>query len=710
MAWSSIIDDDGESLRALIEQVDDIAAPMQSSAEGLFAFTSSPARVVASSSTMLFDVPPPPPLFAAAAPPSGSATSTSSTSSTATAAAGTQHASLLISASPPRLSLANETRAALLVLDALERDAAQIEATIVGLFTAFLDVAATTQLQRVDLVRQARPVADAVRTALARAYGLRRRVVLVDLLPRWQRLSDGLHGALARVQLLSDAIVSADGTTAHSSVVGALLIEEQAALPCAAMSKRQRPEGVVTVRWVCSPLAVVAAIEAGVPLPRPAQLRVLVDVVDDVARDSYVHNVLAGEPHKQFFKDSALPLGDDDTATFQLSFVNGTTGHVVCAIFEAVVPFGSEEFVVRSARSRSMALATHTRQWASSSTALLLSCMLQQDEFVGADGADEVVRDIPLDVPTTPETGAEADDELSGESESPRGARGRRARDDGPVRRVAVAANRKRANSDVAGKRAAAGESGGSGVGTAAAAALLATAAGTLDRPRQAISAAFFGNVLAEHFERHARIHEHEATLSASPLSTVRVSLSLADVSYLLGRLRVFAAALEPHARLLERALSRFCEWFGAVLTMLRFQRPVAPLVAKGVVFGFMSRATAERAVQGQPRGTCVIRFAERHSSHFAIAYVGGHAAGDDAAAQRARHYLLTDADMVKGVADFVMRKPHFSHVLRFGGVDANGAVRLDVLEKRGALQFVAETSTGEEPTRPVFEGYESLD
>lgn len=518
-----------------------------------------------------------------------------------------------------------------------------------------------------------------------------------------------------QVRLLSDVQVLPDGTATNADAIGALIVDEQSALPCAAMSKRQRPEGTIVVRWVCSPVAIVAA--GGVTLaPRPRSVRVTIDVVDDVARDSFEHNVLGGEV-KQFFKDTELPLDPSvDQVVFPLSFVNGTTGHVVCAQFEASLSFGGQMHVVRSARTRSFALATHTRQWAGSSTALLLSCLLQQDEFVSAEaGGDDGVKDIRLDVgPLTPE--AEADDELSGESSgggsgsgasaAPAAARRKvRARDDGPVRRTIVG-GRKRASSDAGKRNAAEAPGGGGGGGTAAAAALLAHAAGTVERERQAISPAYFGNVLAEHFERHARFDEHEASLKASPLSTVRGGLATSDVHYLLERLRVFAATLDPSARLLERALARFSEWFGAVLTMVRFQRPVAPLLAKGVVFGFMSRTTAERAVQGQARGTCVLRFAERHSSHFAIAYIGG--GGGDG---RVRHYLLTDADMVKGVADFVLRKPHFSHVLRFAGVDtASGAVRLQVLEKRSALQFVAESTTEEQPTRPIHEGYESLD
>jgi hypothetical protein len=761
-------DDDGDTLRALLLQDSgnskhnnnnnnnnsngqETSMPMQSSGEGLFVAAHHLSASAASSTTTAVDidalllqaavVAPPPMLIdampstsvstantvAASAPaaPAVAAlfpgTSVTAFGSLPVAATSNQHHAIHLVASPPQISIATSPPrfvaldGAAPVLDSLELDAERLCAAVSHLCTAY--VTATAPHERVLCVEHARRTAAELHLALTRAFGLRRRVVLADSLSRWQRLADRLHAALMQIRLLSDVEVLADGTATNADAIGALIVEEQTALPCAAMSKRQRPEGVIVVRWVCSPVAIVAAGGAAAA-PRPRSVRVTIDVADDVARDSFVHNVLGGEV-KQFFKDSELPLADgSDVVAFPLSFVNGTTGHVVCAQFEASLSFGGQQHVVRSARTRSFALATHTRQWAGSSTALLLSCLLQQDEFVSAEaGADDVVKDIRLDVPLTPEVGSEADDELSGESSGGGGSgssvapatarRKARARDDGPVRR-AIVGGRKRASSD-AGKRNvadAAGGGGSGGGGTAAAAALLAHAAGTVERERQAISPAYFGNVLAEHFERHARFDEHEASLKASPLSTVRGGLATSDVHYLLERLRVFAATLDPSARLLERALARFSEWFGAVLTMVRFQRPVAPLLAKGVVFGFMSRTTAERAVQGQARGTCVLRFAERHSSHFAIAYVGG--GGGDG---RVRHYLLTDADMVKGVADFVLRKPHFSHVLRFAGVDtASGAVRLQVLEKRSALQFVAESTTEEQPTRPIHEGYESLD
>jgi hypothetical protein len=228
-----------------------------------------------------------------------------------------------------------------------------------------------------------------------------------------------------------------------------------------------------------------------------------------------------------------------------------------------------------------------------------------------------------------------------------------------------------------------------------------------LERERQPISPAFFGNVLAEHFDRHARFDEHEASLKASPLSTVRTGLVASDVSYLLERLRVFAATLDPHARLLERSLSRFSEWFGAVLTMVRFQRPVAPLLAKGVVFGFMSRATAERAVQGQERGTCVLRFAERHSSHFAIAYVGGGVDGRVRAALSAdrRRHGQGRGGLCDAQAALLARA-----ALRAAWTRRAAPCSCRCWRSANAMQFVAESTGDEEPARPIHEGYESLD
>jgi hypothetical protein len=63
---------------------------------------------------------------------------------------------------------------------------------------------------------------------------------------------------------------------------------------------------------------------------------------------------------------------------------------------------------------------------------------------------------------------------------------------------------------------------------------------------------------------------------------------------------------------------------------------------------------------------------------------------------------------MDRGLADFLLRKPHFSHILCFDGVDASGTTRLARVDKRRALRDVAEPLTGD--SKPVFEGYEGLD
>lgn len=69
---------------------------------------------------------------------------------------------------------------------------------------------------------------------------------------------------------------------------------------------------------------------------------------------------------------------------------------------------------------------------------------------------------------------------------------------------------------------------------------------------------------------------------------------------------------------------------------------------------------------------------------------------------------MCSDSDMDRGLADFVLRKPHFTHILCFAGVADDGSTRLERIDKRRALRDVAEPSTG--ANKPVFEGYEGLD
>ena len=102
----------------------------------------------------------------------------------------------------------------------------------------------------------------------------------------------------------------------------------------------------------------------------------------------------------------------------------------------------------------------------------------------------------------------------------------------------------------------------------------------------------------------------------------------------------------------------------------------------------------------------------------------------------------MTDADAVRGVADFLLRKPHFQFLQRYAGeVDEDGnnqntnnnhlhsnnnnnynhqsgnsnnannherTLRVQRLAKADALHFCAERVSLD--TRPVFEGYEMLD
>jgi hypothetical protein len=285
-------DDDEDALRALLlnnnSNNSSSAVPMQSSAEGLFvresiSTTTTAATTAATASTTsaidldMLMLQPPPPLL--------SSTTVHQSTTNVMPKLGVSFGSLPVAAAAPavgfiphrdanapRISIPSSPRVvhtggvAAPVLDALELDAERLSAAVVHLCTAYVSAAPH---ERILCVEHARRVASELHVALSRAFGLRRRVVLAELLSRWQRLADRLHASLMHIRLLSDVQVLADGTATNADAIGALVIDEQSALPCAAMSKRQRPEGMIVVRWICSPVAIVAA--GGAAMPRRAR-------------------------------------------------------------------------------------------------------------------------------------------------------------------------------------------------------------------------------------------------------------------------------------------------------------------------------------------------------------------------------------------------------------------------------------------------------
>mmetsp|Transcript_20339 Transcript_20339/g.34704 ORF Transcript_20339/g.34704 Transcript_20339/m.34704 type:complete len:845 (+) Transcript_20339:1192-3726(+) len=518
---------------------------------------------------------------------------------------------------------------------------------------------------------------------------------------RWRGVADGVRLLRARAALLG--ALAPDGDARLAGVVGQVVVGAQPTLPCCAMSKRQRSEGQVRVHWLPSPRTIVNAKQAGQPVPRPHHISARLVAADEVAEESFRRNVLGTSgPDRQFFKHQQVPLDDDNSATFSLLFVNGTTGHVASIVFIAQVTIDGNQTEIKSSLSRPLLLATHTRQWSGGASALLLSCLLAEDDAVDSLAPGGVQpKDIELGVDDATDSTDVSEDQTE---ESNRVSGGASA-----FRRHRAAADTRAL--DTRSRRVREGRKRSSSCSSPSSTTIMRST------PRQqAISEAFFGNVMTAHFERHARIAEHidlnqsganaaRVTTTMPTMPVQRASLAVGDIGYLIGRLRSFAKTVIDRTAdelLLERALGRFCEWFGAVLTMLRFQRPVAPMWATGVLFGFLSRMAAEKAVRGHPRGTCVIRFSERQGGHFAIAYVGSSEDG------RVRHYLMSDSDMDRGLADFVLRKPHFTHILCFAGVADDGSTRLERIDKRRALRDVAEPSTG--ANKPVFEGYEGLD
>lgn len=108
-----------------------------------------------------------------------------------------------------------------------------------------------------------------------------------------------------------------------------------------------------------------------------------------------------------------------------------------------------------------------------------------------------------------------------------------------------------------------------------------------------------------------------------------------------------------------EVQVTTFWSWFGKNLKELRYRRYFKELWQNGYILGFIQREVAELILDGQPNGTFLIRFSERHPGQFAITYVK-----DDVI----KHYLVTPEDMggtKRTLCDFLSIRPQFLYIIR---------------------------------------------
>jgi len=152
-----------------------------------------------------------------------------------------------------------------------------------------------------------------------------------------------------------------------------------------------------------------------------------------------------------------------------------------------------------------------------------------------------------------------------------------------------------------------------------------------------------FANTLQQHFLMATR----------QDMKCPKRALSMHDLNYFHHRFFMY------HNTISQSEYELFWNWFGSCMRVLRFQRHVKAMWQSGIIYGYMSRETAEIVLRGQPVGTFIIRFAESPPGKFDIVFVGY---------EKIKHYLVKDEDIRgarKTFPDFLLESPPLLHLLR---------------------------------------------
>lgn len=159
----------------------------------------------------------------------------------------------------------------------------------------------------------------------------------------------------------------------------------------------------------------------------------------------------------------------------------------------------------------------------------------------------------------------------------------------------------------------------------------------------QEISYSYFCNVLQRHF----------ILVTKQDLSHPKRSLSLDDFDY------IYEHYFKNVSRIKLQHVTTFWSWFGKTLKELKYQRYIKELWQNGLLYGCLQRKLVDCILQGQPNGTFIIRFSERHAGQFGIAYVKN---------DRIKHYLVMPKDIAgakKTLSDFLSDHTQFLYILR---------------------------------------------
>lgn len=156
-------------------------------------------------------------------------------------------------------------------------------------------------------------------------------------------------------------------------------------------------------------------------------------------------------------------------------------------------------------------------------------------------------------------------------------------------------------------------------------------------------------------------------------------ALSMLDVCY------IHQKRFEGVSRISITMFDKFWAWYGKFLHMFRYQRHIAKMWIRGLIFPFIGRETAEFLLGNKP-GTFLLRPSDAFPGQLVISYISPMGA--------VQHYLVSHTDVTpKSLASFILEKNLLSLVLQFDFKALENAW-MALAECMGGLQEVPAASS----------------
>jgi len=199
-----------------------------------------------------------------------------------------------------------------------------------------------------------------------------------------------------------------------------------------------------------------------------------------------------------------------------------------------------------------------------------------------------------------------------------------------------------------------------------------------------------FANVLQVHYVRSTR---QDLRAPARPLS-------LSDLQY------IHQLQFKERTTVHQKDFDRFWTWLGRLIHKIRHQKPFSQLWLAGLVYGFISKDTAEQLLHDTPAGTFLIRFSERAPGKQAVAY----RKHDTDRGLETRHFLISPNDKreIMSLPDFLGTKPDYQRLVKLATVfypPRTGPVEAHIPKDMALADFYTKRLS----SAPTLVGYENV-